>query len=229
MTTLNHKRARLTLGLLSISLQHALHSQNLGVAPKNQLTASELVPLVRHAADETARMSEAVLDPSRHVRAMMAEAEADRWLQSECTKLLARRPDYRKADYSVEHGVIGGKTFVPSVRQMYLLRYAPLREDHIDDAVLEDLATRSNYNSLKLSLYYSRHKGRRLPQPFVKSFLSNEIGISTSSIENVIKTMTSIDLVRSLPCELEPKAKAIEINDNFLIVVEHWSTMKMTS
>ncbi len=155
----------------------------------------------------------------------MAEVDASNWLTNECLELLERRGASR--EHLPEKGVIRGKTFIPCLRQLYLLKHAPFVEELLDENLVADLAATTGYNKIKLMHYYTAHGGNRLPQPFIIPFLGQAVSISTSSVENVLKTLATINMVQTIACEFESRAKAIKIDDSFHFLVEHWIKMKL--
>lgn len=161
-----------------------------------------------------------------YLRAIMDEIFADKWVKEICLSALQHARDDGRP-FEPGKGIISGKSFLPCLRQLYLLANAPFEDSGINEVVIKDLSRDSGYGPAeKLKQYYIKYSGRRLPQPFIRSILSYTVKLSSGTVDNLIRTLVVMEMARPMPCDFDAQAKAIEITEGLLLLVENWTDRK---
>ena len=155
------------------------------------------------------------------VRAMQADVEANAWLKAFCFERLSMLPGYGDRTYTTEKAVFRGKTFFPCVQQLYLISHSPRHE-----GIVQNYASEAGYNVLKLKYYYDTYDGRFLPLPFVRSFVAQSADVADASVDNVLKSLARLNMIRMKSCDMDRSAKAIQFERDLSDCIGQWMRIK---
>lgn len=157
---------------------------------------------------------------------IMAEIFADKEVKETCLRALRHAREAGRP-FDTSDGAIDTKSFLPCLRQLYLLANAPFEVDGINESVVVDLSNNSKYGPAeKLRQYYLKYGGYKLPMPFIRKHLKHSLDIAEATADKMIKTLIAMEMARPMPCDFDAQAQAIEIGEELLHLVETWTGQK---